>query len=122
MAALETITGYALTFLGLEETDARLTLAVETTLDKVLCDIRQPCLPLGLYRTVAEMSADAYRMAKEANGEDAGRVTGCVSGVSDNGQTVSYRESPQAAALASACERVLLNYEGMLAGYRKAGW
>jgi len=101
---------------------ALLTLTVETTLDKVLADIHQRNLPRELYNTTAEMIADAYRMAKTANGEDAGKIVGSISSVTDNGQSVSYRENPYAAAVAKACETVLKDYDRMLSRYRKAGW
>lgn len=122
MAVQDTLIEKARVYLGITEADALLSLVVETTLEKVLNDIRQPYLPEGLYNTVAEMSVDAYRMAKAANGDDAGKVVGSVSSVSDNGQSVSYRESPYAAALTQACKTVLKDYDRQLDAYRKAGW
>jgi hypothetical protein len=108
--------------LGITSDDALLTWAVEGTLDKVLVDLRQPFLPALLYNTVAEMCVDAYRMAKAAAGEEAGKVVGSISSVSDNGQSVSYRESPYAAAISAACKTILKDYDRQLAAYRRAGW
>jgi len=122
MSAAEMLTEKAKITLGITGDDAQLTQAVETTLEKVLNDIRQPFLPLGLYNVTAEMCVDAYRMAKAAAGEDAGKIAGSVSSVSDNGQSVSYRESPYAAALTAACSGVLKDYDRQLAAFRKAGW
>ena len=122
MSAIETLTEKARVHLGITGDDALLTLTVETTLDKVLADIHQRNLPRDLYNTTAEMIADAYRMAKAANGEDAGKIVGSISSVTDNGQSVSYRENPYAAAVAKACETVLKGYDRMLSGFRKAGW
>lgn len=122
MSVIETLTEKARVHLGLSGEDALLTLTVETTLDKVLADIHQRNLPRELYNTTAEMIADAYRMAKATNGEDAGKIVGSISSVTDNGQSVSYRENPYAAAVAKACETVLKDYDRMLSGYRKAGW
>ena len=122
MSVIETLTEKARVHLGISGEDALLTLTVETTLDKVLADIHQRILPRDLYNTTAEMIADAYRMAKAANGEDAGKIVGSISSVTDNGQSVSYRENPYAAAVAKSCETVLKGYDRMLSRFRKAGW
>ena len=122
MSVIETLTEKARVHLGLSGEDALLTLTVETTLDKVLADIRQSNLPRELYNTTAEMIADAYRMAEAANGKDAGKIVGSISSVTDNGQSVSYRENPYAAAVAKACVTVLKDYDRMLSRFRKAGW
>jgi len=47
MSAAEMLTEKAKITLGITGDDAQLTQAVETTLEKVLNDIRQPFLPLG---------------------------------------------------------------------------
>lgn len=122
MSVIEMLTEKARVHLGIYGEDALLTLTVETTLDKVLADIHQRNLPRDLYNTTAEMIADAYRIAKAVNGEDAGKIAGSISSVTDNGQSVSYRESPYAAAVAKACETVLKGYDRMLSGFRKTGW
>lgn len=122
MSVIETLTEKARVHLGISGEDALLTLTMETTLDKVLSDIHQRNLPRAMHNTTAEMIADAYRMAKTANGVDAGKIVGSISSVTDNGQSVSYRESPYAAAVAKACETVLKDYDRMLSRYRKAGW
>jgi len=122
MSVIETLTEKARVHLGISGEDSQLTLTVETTLDKVLADIHQRNLPRELYNTTAEMIADAYHIAKAANGEDAGKIVGSISSVTDNGQSVSYRENPYAAAVAKACETVLKDYDRMLSRYRKAGW
>jgi len=106
--------------LGITGNDALLTWVVEGTLDKVLVDTRQPFLPIRLYNTVAEMCVDAYRMAKSAAGEDTGKIVGSISSVSDNGQSVSYRESPYAAAIAQAAKSVLKDYDRQLNEHRRA--
>jgi len=105
--------------LGITDTDTLLDWVVAGTLDKVLVDIRQPFLPALLYNTVAEMCVDAYRIAKAAAGDDAGQIVGSVSSVSDNGQSVSYRESPYAGAIAKAAETILKDYDRQLAAYRR---
>jgi crotonobetainyl-CoA:carnitine CoA-transferase CaiB-like acyl-CoA transferase len=122
MSVIETLTEKARVHHGVAGDDALLTLTVETTLDKVLADIHQHNLPRAMYNTIAEMIADAFRMAKATNGEDAGKIVGSISSVTDNGQSVSYRENPYAAAVAKACETVLKDYDRMLSRYRKAGW
>jgi len=122
MSVIETLTEKARVHLGVAGNDALLTLTVETTLDKVLADIHQRNLPRELYNTTAEMIGDAYRMAKTANGENAGKIVGSISSVTDNGQSVSYRENPYATAVAKACETVLKDYDRMLSRFRKAGW
>jgi len=121
-STIETLTAKAKVHLKITGDDVLLSLVVETTLDKVLTDTRQPFLPALLYNTVAEMCADAYRMAKSANGDDVGQIVGSISSVSDNGQSVSYRDSPYAAALKGACETVLKDYARQLAAHRKVGW
>jgi len=117
-----TLTSKAAIPLGITGSDSLLSWIVEGTLDKVLVDLRQPFLPALLYNTVAEMCVDAYRMAKAAAGEEAGKVVGSVSSVSDNGQSVSYRESPYAAAISQAAKTVLKDYDRQLAAYRRVGW
>jgi len=115
-----TLTEKAKVPLGITGTDSILDFVVATTLDKVLIDIRQPFLPALLYNTVAEMCVDAYRIAKSAAGADAEKIVGSVSSVSDNGQSVSYRDSPYAAAIAKATETVLKDYDRQLSGSRRA--
>lgn len=120
MSTIETIVEKAKVPLGITGSDNLLTWVVEGTLDKVLVDTRQPFLPIRLYNTLAEMSVDAYRMAKAAAGDDAGKIVGSISSVSDNGQSVSYRESPYAVAISQAAKTVLKDYDRQLDAHRKA--
>lgn len=119
-STIATLTTKAKVPIGITGTDAILDFIVATTLDKVLIDIRQPFLPALLYNTVAEMCVDAYRMAKSAAGDDAGKIVGTISSVSDNGQSVSYRDSPYAAAISKATESVLKDYDRQLSGFKRA--
>lgn len=118
-STIEALTTKAKIPLGITGDDALLDWAVEGTLDKVLVDLHQPFLPALLYNTVAEMCVDAYRIAKSAAGDDAGKIVGSVSSVSDNGQSVSYRESPYAGAIAKATESVLKDYDRQLDAYKR---
>ena len=118
-STIATLTTKAKIPLGISGVDTLLDWIVAGTLDKVLVDIRQPFLPALLYNTVAEMCADAYRIAKAAAGDDAGEIVGSISSVSDNGQSVSYRESPYAGAIAKAAETILKDYDRQLAAYRR---
>lgn len=119
-STITTLISKAKTPLGITGNDALLSWVVEGTLDKVLVDTRQPFLPILLYNTVTEMCVDAYRMAKSAAGDDVGKIVGSISSVSDNGQSVSYRESPYAAAIAQAAKSVLKDYDRQLDAYRRA--
>ena len=110
--------------LGITDTsqDALLKLVLQTTVDKVLDRTRQPHLPKQLYGTVAEMAEDSYHLWHSAKSDDAGEIAGTVSSVSDNGQSVSYRDSSYKAVLADIAEKTLKNYEAQLERWRKVGW
>ena len=112
--------------LGIDETDtsqdALLELVLQTTVDKVLDCTRQPYLPRQLYGTVAEMAEDSYHLWRSAKSDDAGEITGTVSSVSDNGQSVSYRDSSYKAVLADVAEKTLKNYQAQIERWRKVGW
>jgi hypothetical protein len=121
---LESLMAMLKTLLGITDTsqDALLELVLQTTIDKALDFTRQPHLPLRLYGTVAEMAADSYYLLRSAQGDGAGEITGTVSSVSDNGQSVSYRDSSYKAVLADVAEKTLKNYQAQLERWRKVAW
>lgn len=89
---------------------------------KVLTEIRQESLPVMLNSIVVEIAADSYRLLQQAQGEGfAGEIAGTVSSVSDNGQSVSYRDSSYQAVL-GAVATAQRNYVAQLDRFRKPGW
>ena len=67
----------------------------------------------------ADTGDSAASAESESAGDDAGEIVGSISSVSDNGQSVSYRESPYAGAIAKAAETILKDYDRQLAAYRR---
>ena len=108
---------------GASETDGnRLKLALRITWSKVLTELNQTTMPKMLEPIVLEMAADAFRLNSSADGgNDAGKIAGTISSVSDNGQSVSFRDSSYQSVLASVAQ-VFRNYEPALSRYRKSGW
>lgn len=105
-----------------DDQTAALTLALEVTGTKVLNEINQDVMPVMLEPIVVEIAADAYRLQQQATGDgSSGEILGTVSSVSDNGQSVSYRDSSYQAVL-SAVSSALRDYTAQLARYRKTGW
>lgn len=102
--------------------DALLGLLLELTTDMVLSETNQPTLPAAAQGLVVEMTADAYRLHKQAAGEGAGEVTGSVSSVSDNGQSVSYRDAAYSDVLKKVAESMLKNYTGRMNAFRRPRW
>lgn len=108
--------------LGADDTeDALLTLLLEQTTEKVLAETRQSLLPPGIQALVVEMAADAYHLVKMAKGTTAGEIAGSVSSLSDNGQSISYRDSAYNAIL-GAVSATLKDYGHRLERWRKVGW
>lgn len=113
---MQTVTGAA------DADTAALTLALRITGTKILNEIRQEIMPVMLEPIVVEIAADAYRLNQQAKGDTAsGEILGSVSSVSDNGQSVSYRDSSYQGVLSSVSV-TLRNYTAQLDRYRKAGW
>lgn len=98
--------------------DSLLELILSQTGQKVLNEINQPALPLALEGVVVEMAVDAYGLTKN---DGAGSIAGSVSSVSDNGQSVSYREGINEKTLQSVA-KVLKDYKSQLDRFRKTGW
>ncbi|MEA5060673.1 MAG: phage head-tail connector protein [Candidatus Pelethousia sp.] len=121
---MEAMLGMLKMLLEIDDTtqDALLELVLQSTVDKVQNYTRLAIIPLQLYGVVAEMAADAYYLLLSARGEDSGKVAGTVSSVSDNGQSVSYRDNSYNAVLVKAAEHTLKNYQAQLERWRKVGW
>lgn len=102
--------------------DDLLILIMKTTGTKVLNEIKQSVMPAALELIVVEMSSDAYRLNAQAiSGTATGEIAGTVSSVSDNGQSVSYRDSSYQVVL-NAVMKVLKDYGPQLDRWRKPGW
>lgn len=95
---------------------------LDTVIDKVCTDINQDNIPQRLYRVIAEMAYDARALYAISKGKGAGEVAGSISTISDNGQSVGYRESAYASVLGVVTESFLKNYDAQLAAYRKPRW
>ncbi len=110
--------------LGITDTahDGLLELLLAQVTAMVLSEINQPVLPTAAQGLVVEMTADAYRLNKQAAGEGAGEVTGSVSSVSDNGQSVSYRDAAYTEVLKKVAENILKNYTARLNAFRRPRW
>jgi hypothetical protein len=102
--------------------DGLLNLLLEQTTDMVLSETNQLALPAAAQGLVVEMTEDAYRLHKQAAGEGAGEVTGSVSSISDNGQSVSYRDVAYADVLKKVAADVLKNYARRLDAFRRPRW
>lgn len=101
--------------------DTLLMLLLDQTTAKILAETRQPHLPPGIQALVVEMAADAYHLVKMAKGTGAGEVAGSVSTLSDNGQSISYRDGAYNAIL-GAVAATLKDYGRQLDRWRKVGW
>lgn len=116
LIALETLTGAS------DKDSDALFFVLKTIGAKVLNEIQQESMPIMLEPIVVEMAADAYRLNQQASGSgSAGEILGSVSSVSDNGQSVSYRDSSYQAVL-TAVSATLRNYTAQLDRFRKTGW
>ena len=106
--------------LGIEDEaqNALLTLLIDLVTDKVLQDLGQEHLPKPLESMVADLAADAYRLRQAARGGE----EGIVASLSDNGQSVTYRDGSYTAVLQATASQNLKNYEPVLARWRKVGW
>lgn len=106
---------YMKVLLGISGTtqDSALNLVLTLTGQKTLNLTRQTEMPEELDAIVAEMAADAYKA-----GSNTGEVVGSVSSVSDNGQSVSYRDS----AFAKSVAEVMKNHQLLLARWTIPGW
>ncbi len=102
--------------------DGLLNLLLRQTTTMVLSETNQPALPAAAEDLVMEMTADAYRLHKQAAGEGAGDVTGSVSSVSDNGQSVSYRDAAYSDVLKKVAAEMLKNYAARLNAFRRPRW
>lgn len=99
-----------------------LTLALKISGTKVLNEIRQEHLPIMLEGIVVEIAADSYHLNRQASSDGGvGEITGSVSSVSDNGQSVSYRDSSYHDVLKSVSS-ALRNYTAQIDRFRKSGW
>ena len=78
--------------IGDDTQDALLQLLLDQTTALLVGELNRPTVPAGAQYLLLEMTADAYRLHRQAAGEGAGEVTGSVSSLSDNGQSVSYRD------------------------------
>lgn len=99
--------------LGVTDKDELLTLILNQTGQKVLNETNQPTMPTMLDGVVVEMAADAFRLSQSD-----GAITGSVSSVSDNGQSVSYRES----SVLASVSKTVKDYKSQLDRFRRTGW
>ena len=102
--------------------DALLQLLLDTVTNKVLADTNQPYLPAACETLVVEIAFDSYLIQQQGTNAEAGQITGSVSSVSDNGQSVGYRGSDYASIAKSVSDAFLKDYTARLAPFRKAGW
>lgn len=98
--------------------DTLLALTLNQTGQKVLNEINQNVMATALQGVVVEMTADAFNLTKN---DGAGSIAGSVSSVSDNGQSVSYREGANEKMLQTV-GKVLKDYSAQLDRFRKTGW
>lgn len=110
--------------LGISGTDQDnlLELLLRYTQNKVLADINQSVLPKAAEGLVVEITFDAYMLHRQATGADAGEITGSVNSVSDNGQSVSYREGAYNGVLKTLSDDFLKNYASRLETFRRPRW
>ena len=92
---------------------------LDRTTDKVLAFLNREELPRRACSLVVEMAADAYRSQTMA-GAQAGLVTGSVQSISDNGQSVTYRDGSETLNAVNAA--FTKDYTERLIPFRKAGW
>lgn len=109
----------ALTGVDTAEEESVLGFVLDATIDKALAFLRTDALPYRAGSLVVEMAADAFRIHKLERNE-AGAVTGSVQSISDNGQSVTYRDGSEALNAVNAA--FLKNYADRLTDFRKAGW
>lgn len=101
------------------EKDALLKLILDQTGQKVLNETGQEHMPTALEGIVVEMAKDAYAISQ--GDADAGKIAGSVASVSDNGQSVSYRDSAYSKVLESVSQTVK-DYKAQLDRFSKTGW
>ena len=94
-------------------------IVLDRTIDKVLAFLHREEIPYRACSLVVEMAADAYRSEKLA-GTEAGVVTGSVQSISDNGQSVTYRDGSETLNRTEAS--FSKDYAERLIPFRKAGW
>lgn len=97
--------------------DALLNLLIKLTGTKALNNMNQTVMPDDFQPVLIEMTHDVYRLREAEKGEQ----VQTVSSVSDNGQSVSYKDSSFDKALQQVVS-VLKDYEGQLVRFRKARW
>lgn len=103
---------------GTSETDL-CSILLDRTIDKVLAFLHCDEVPYRAGSLVVEIAADAYRSETLA-GTEAGVVTGSVQSISDNGQSVTYRDGSETLNRSEAA--FSKDYTERLIPFRKAGW
>ncbi|MEG1756765.1 MAG: phage head-tail connector protein [Clostridia bacterium] len=102
--------------------DNLLQLLLDIVTDKVLANTNQPYLPTACGTLAVEIAYDSYLIRQQGANAEAGQITGSVSSVSNNGQSVGYRAGDYASIAKSVSDAFLKDYAARLAPFRKAGW
>jgi len=108
------------TLLGITDTaqDNLLNLLLRQVSKMVRSETNQDSVSPAMQSLIVEMAADAYWLRPQSAGE----IAGAVSSVSDNGQTVAYRESAYAQVLSEVSVKVLKSYGTRMDAFRRPRW
>lgn len=79
---------------------------------------RQPFLPDDMLPILSELTVDAYTLSQQQTSD---AETGVIASVSDNGQTVSYRDSAADRVLVSLAQSIK-SYEAQIERWSVPGW
>lgn len=97
--------------------DAVLSLLIKLTGTKVLNNTNQKTFPEDLQPIMIEMTKDVYRLNQAEKGEQ----TQTVSSLTDNGQSVGYKDTSFDKVLVNV-GIILKDYEEQLTRFRKVRW
>lgn len=103
--------------LSTTEEDALLQMLMKSVGTKALNDMNQATMPPDFQPVMIEMTSDLYRLKQAEKGEQAQTA----SSLSDNGQSVTYKDSAYDVSLKDVA-KVLKDYETQLTRFRRLGW
>lgn len=92
-----------------------LDIVVDLTADRVLLYLNETELDSKLERVVAQIAAANYHKVNNASGG----VEKSISTVSDNGQSVSFTQSPMRYFSSAGDDELFSGFEKLLAAYRR---
>lgn len=89
-----------------------LDLVVDTVAERVLLYLNEVLLPIGLERVIAQMVVASYQTIQNPQEQS-------ISSVSDNGQSVSYHQTPVNHFATKSDGEIFGGFEKLLAPYRR---